>query len=310
MYHASLLKNEYLRMSTRLRSSLLGIILLASSVSCFATSTHAKQPITESSRGPVLERVKAEDKIPSNYFEIAFYKPSYILPYYYTGSPDNAAYQNTMPNQETLRHNEVKYQFSLKVPVWKKMFHSPSSLYLAYTQLSYWQLYARRAFFRETDYEPELFFANEFNWHLFKDAYVNFLNIGVCHQSNGDGNSLERSWNRIYAEAIMSTGNWMLSVKPWYVISENGKNQDIAKFLGYGRVLVAYKCNRHVLSLQSHNLIEGHARRATAEATWSFPLIPYVKGYVQVFSGYGQSLIEYNHRTNSAGVGIALSDWL
>ncbi|MFN7095894.1 MAG: phospholipase A, partial [Burkholderiales bacterium] len=26
--------------------------------------------------------------------------------------------------------------------------------------------------------------------------------------------------------------------------------------------------------------------------------------------GYGQSMIEYNHYTNSIGIGIALNDWI
>ena len=87
-------------------------------------------------------------------------------------------------------------------------------------------------------------------------------------------------------------------------------NPDIAKFLGYGRLLIAGKYKGNVLSLETHNILEGHARSITGLLTWSFPLTSYLKGYVQVFSGYGQSLIEYNHRTNSAGLGLALNDWV
>jgi len=39
-------------------------------------------------------------------------------------------------------------------------------------------------------------------------------------------------------------------------------------------------------------------------------LLTKVKGYVQVFSGYGQSLIDYNRYTNGVGIGFALSDWI
>jgi phospholipase A1 len=35
-----------------------------------------------------------------------------------------------------------------------------------------------------------------------------------------------------------------------------------------------------------------------------------MKGYVQFFNGYGQNLIEYNHRTAAIGIGFAFSDWL
>lgn len=259
--------------------------------------------------GPLDYREKQESKIP-NFFGVAFYKPTFILPYYYTGSPDNKVYYHNTPTNEQLRHSEVKYQFSLKVPAWQNIMHRPSTLYLAYTQLSYWQLYNRRAFIRENDYEPEVFLANQVNWHLYKNWNMNFLNAGFVHQSNGFGNTLERSWNRIYLEAITSVNNWVISIKPWYIISENKNNTNINKFLGYGRILVAYKLNQQVFSLQAHNIIEGGARYATAEATWSFPMTRFLKGYVQGFSGYGQSLIEYNHRTNSIGLGIALNDWV
>lgn len=268
------------------------------------------QPFIKHGKGPVAERTKKEEKVVPNSFAIAFYKPTYILPVYYTGSPYNSVYLNNTPNNESLKHNEMKYQFSVKVPVWKNIFDSYSSLYFAYTQLSYWQLYNKRAFFRETDYEPEVFLQNEVKWKLNKDWQINFLNVGATHQSNGYGNQLERSWNRAYLEAIASSGNWMISVKPWYVLSTYSTNKNIANYLGYGRLLVAYKFHQHVVSLQAYNVIESGGKRAGTELTWSFPLTSYIKGYVQAFSGYGQSLIEYDHRTNSIGLGVALSDWI
>ena len=176
--------------------------------------------------------------------------------------------------------------------------------------MSYWQLYARKAFFRESNYEPELFVADEVNWHLFRSFNLNFLNVGASHESNGYGNTLERSWNRLYVEAIASNENWVVSLKPWVIISANSNNTDIGKYLGYGRALFSYKFEKQIFSIQAYNIIESQARRPSIELAWSFPITPYVKGYVQVFSGYGQSLIEYNHRTNSAGFGVALSDWV
>jgi len=311
----------------------LGSLILAKSTFCFAqTADHNSYPksskqilksktsikknkkiLGQASNDPVKERERKEKQIPPNHFAISLYKPTYILPYYYTGSPANAIYENNTPNNESLKHSEVKYQLSFKVPAWKNILHRPTSLYFAYTQQSYWQVYNHKAFFRETDYEPEFFLATELNYRITKNWHLDFFNLGAVHQSNGFGNALERTWNRIYLEAILSTDNWMLSIKPWYILGNGSMHQDnpdIAQFLGYGRILIAHKYKGHVFSLVAHNFLEGHARSITGELTWSFPLTTYLKGYVQVFSGYGQSLLEYNHRTNSAGLGLALNDWV
>jgi phospholipase A1 len=262
---------------------------------------------------PVVARAEKENKIPPNFFTISLYKPNYVLPFYYTGSPYNAAYEGQTPNQESLKKQEFKYQFSLKVPAWKNIHNSCSSLYLAYTQLSYWQLYNKNAFFRETDYEPEIFLSNELNYKLIKDINLTFVNLGASHQSNGFGNNLERSWNRTYLEIIFSKNNLMLDLKPWIIINDSTMrhyNPDIGDYLGHGQITVAYKLRSNVFSIRSYNLVEHGFSRSSAEVSWSFYLTPYIKGYAQFFSGYGQSLIEYNHRTNSFGLGVALSDWI
>lgn len=301
------------------------ILMLASISICFAESTgnYTVNQVTyqnrstydsDSEEGPADERAKKENKIPPHFFAIVFYKPTYIIPAYYTGSPYNSIYKNSTPNNEGIKRWEMKYQLSFKVPVWKRILNRNTTLYLAYTQLSYWQAYNKTAFFRETDYEPELYLANEVNWpFMFRGWHVSFLNVGAVHQSNGYGNQLERSWNRLYIEIISSKGSWMVSIKPWIAFHDSSlelHNPDITDFLGYGQLLIVYKYFHQVFSLQAHNLIESGGRRATAEFTWSFPITPYLNGYVQIFSGYGQSLIEYNHRTNSAGIGIAFNNWV
>ncbi len=294
---------------------LLVFIFICGSQLSFAQSSDAASAPTVAMRAknPVIERAKKEEKIPPNYFAIAFYEPTYILPYYYTFSPPNSVYMGQAPDGERLKHNEFKYQLSFKVPVWQNILNHPISLYLAYSQMSYWQVYAPDAFFRETDYSPEVFLADEINFRLFKNWVVNFINIGAMHQSNGYGTSLERTWNRIYISAVISNDNWVITIKPWAIL-ENGtyrrQNPDLAQFMGYGQVVVAYKYGHQVFSVSARNVIESGGRRSGITLGWSFPLTQYIKGYVQAYSGYGQSLIEYNHRTNSLGVGIALSDWV
>jgi phospholipase A1/A2 len=177
----------------------------------------------------------------------------------------------------------------------------------AYTQLMYWQVYAKSQYFRETNYAPELF--------LSRRVFGNWIgNIGAVHQSNGRGGDMERSWNRVYAQAIFSHNNFALSIRPWLLIfksiSSERHNKDIDKYLGYGDITLAYKFGPTTLSLLLRNHLESGFKRGATELDYSFPISQHVRGYIQFFSGFGQSLIEYNHFTNGAGIGIALSDWI
>ncbi len=241
-------------------------------------------------------------------FALMLYRPTYILPVYYTGSPDAAVYNGNTPDNQKVKNLEFKAQLSFQVPVFKNLFGYDSlSLDAAYTQLSYWQFYASSQFFRETDYEPELFIQKK----LPDDQTIS---IGVDHESNGRGGELERSWNRAYLNYGITKDNWKLSVRPWMLIfqdeSSDLHNPDIAKYLGYGWIVGSYKFHNQTISLMLRNNMESGFKRGAEELDWSIPIHNHFNFFVQGFSGYGQSLIEYNHYTNSIGFGLSLNNWM
>jgi len=246
----------------------------------------------------------------NNPYVVALYEPTYLIPLVYTSSWNSADQMDT-PNSEKLNNIETKFQISLKAQIWKNFFNYKNSLNLAYTQTSFWQVYNNPTFFRESNYQPEIFFSNSIDKHLMSHIVFNFFNIGALHESNGRGGTYERSWDRMYVETIFSTENWLLSIRPWTVIDDKGleNNRNIANYLGYERVVMSYRFHHQTISLQVSNL-EHLGTRASTELTWSFPLIKQFRGYIQGFSGYGQSLIEYDHYSNNIGVGIALNDWI
>jgi len=242
----------------------------------------------------------------SNY--IALYEPNYILPFYYTGSPDYSVYPSSeIPGDQTLKKAEFKAQISVYLPLIKNLFYNKNvSVNVAYTQLVYWQLFTNSPWFRETNYEPSISLRGRIVRNLFGELVLD-------HQSNGRGGGYERSWNRIIGRLEFATPNFFMRASGWYLLLRNigaqRENPDIAYYLGYDQLILSYRFfQRVVMSVQASNFESGF-RRGSVMVTAFFPFTSKVGAFAQFFSGYGQSLIEYNHSTQSFGVGVALNDW-
>ena len=250
-------------------------------------------------------------------FTLMAHKPNYLLvgaynTYGYSGELYQLQFDD--PSLEG-KDTEAQFQLSIKFPLAVNLFNT-FDIYSAYTNRSFWQLYSKdiSAPFRETNHEPEAWVQFKPQWEFL--GFTNTANIfGIVHQSNGQGGVLSRSWNRIYANFAVERGNLALSFKPWHRISEDEEdddNPDITDYLGHYEVRAAYKWKEHVFSAMSRNNIESGFENGAVELGWSFPLwnYPYLKGYVQYFTGYGESLIDYDQYVNRIGIGIALTDWL
>ena len=168
--------------------------------------------------------------------------------------------------------------------------------------------------FRETNHEPEIWAQFRNDWTV--GGFMNTVNaVGLVHQSNGRSGVLSRSWNRAYATFVFERDDWAFAIKPWVWLRsdrEDSDNPDITDYLGHGELRLFYGHAGHVFSLMSRNNLESGFDRGAVELSWSFPVFgyPYLKGYLQYFYGYGESLIDYDRRVNRIGLGISLTDWL
>jgi len=266
----------------------------------------------------VDERLAADKSNVLKPFTLMAHKPNYVLLGTYNASgydPTLYRLQYNDPSIE-LKDQEIQFQISIKSPLAIGLFKDTTDLYFAYTNRSFWQFYSKdiSSPFRETNHEPEAWFQFTPEWEFM--GFRNPVNaFGIVHQSNGQGGVLSRSWHRLYAYFVIERGNLALSLKPWYRINEKDEdddNPDITDYLGHGELRAAYKLNRHTFSLMLRNNLESGFKRGAVEAGWSFPLwkYKYFKGYMQYFSGYGESMIDYNRYVNRIGIGILLSDFL
>jgi phospholipase A1 len=87
-------------------------------------------------------------------------------------------------------------------------------------------------------------------------------------------------------------------------------NPGIENYIGRGELILSQHLGEHVIALQGrHSLRSGDESRGSIKLSWSIPINGNLKGYLTAFSGYGESLIDYNHRQTMIGAGVSLVDW-
>jgi len=261
-------------------------------------------------RSAIDRRIELERRTHENRFSITPHRPTYVLPLTYNARPNTAPYE-AVPEPEP-NPEEVKFQFSFKILLERNLF-GHADLAFGYTQLSFWQAYNGdySSPFRETNHEPELMLNFATDYELF--GWRNrFVNLYINHQSNGRTDPLSRSWNRIILEAVLERDNTYVSIKPWWRIPEKAAeddNPDIDQYLGHFELRALREFSQYRLGLMLRNNFRA-GNRGALQLEWTFPLRGRLRGYAQLFTGYGESLIDYNHYSNRAGIGVMLINWL
>lgn len=185
-----------------------------------------------------------------------------------------------------------------------------------YTQRSLWDIGADSSPFYDTSYIPELgyvFHAAEpdqkrwFKWLGWQVAFQ--------HESNGRSGPDSRSLNVVFARPAFALGDldgWHLLVAPkvlTYVDKSTG-NHDIEDYRGYGELRFALGHNNGPAVAFTGRMGEGFDHGAfqidlTIPTTlFSGSLASFF--HLQYWNGYGESLRDYNVRSETTRLGISL----
>jgi phospholipase A1/A2 len=278
-----------------------------------------------------LEKASARDT-----FELRGYRPISI-------AVVGADSVNTLPSSPTngspaaataYSVSELKLNLSVRTKLASGLLQQDGqplsdSVWFAYSQQSYWQLFNGGISrpFRATDHEPEVLYVFGHNRPLPAGWTHRMSGAGVVHHSNGQSQPLSRSWNRVYlmaaADKITANGDRLsLQVKGWQRLPEklaNDDNPDISNYYGRAEIAGTWSFDQgagkdlrtHTLGLTVRHSLRSEARGSTR--------LEYLRSlgdansglrfHAQLFSGYGDSLIDYNRRRTVLSLGLSLVDW-
>ena len=244
-------------------------------------------------------------------FSLRAYRPNYIILSRYSTNPNRQPIglnmNRAIPEYKNYQNIEAKFQVSLKVKVLQGAFWNKGDLWLGFTQQSFWQVYNGKMSrpFRETNYEPELMFIYPLNLTAGKFR-IKMAGISVNHQSNGKEELLSRSWNRLILITAFEWGDFAITNKLWQRFTEKGDDDDnpsIEEYVGRTEFTIGYTRKKHIFSLVLRNNLNIKHNRGFAEFSWIYPIKGTLKMMLQASHGYGDSLIDYNHKQTIIGVG-------
>lgn len=254
-------------------------------------------------------------------FTVRPYRGFYIMPALY--STDRNVAPCSEGNEEggrscvtepfDLDDLEAAFQVSFKTKLAHDLFGAPIDVWGGYTQVSRWQVYNDNLSrpFRETNYQPELMMTARTNYS-FLGWELSVLGLSLNHQSNGRNDPLSRSWNRIIGLAAFQKDDWFVEFRPWYRLSEDkdeDDNPDITDYVGRAEAQVSWRPGKHYVALTGRHSMSLGNSHGSARLQWAFPIKGSLSGYAEVFSGYGDTLIDYNFNQTTYGIGIALTEW-
>jgi outer membrane phospholipase A len=205
-----------------------------------------------------------------------------------------------------LNDANARFQFSFKYRIFDpdslpvEWWHPFSGLNFAYTQTSLWDLGEDSAPFHDISYRPSLFWQGAASG---KGLMPDMLRGGYEHESNGKDGDDSRGIDMFFMQPVWEIGfpdgrSLIFGPKVYGYLNKSSQNRNIQRYQGYADWIFRY--GREDGLILATRFRVGTSGRGNAQFDLSYPFrrsfFARTGGflYLQVFKGYGESLLDYN----------------
>ncbi|CAB3798144.1 phospholipase A [Pararobbsia alpina] len=261
----------------------------------------AAQPAPSSPADASAGLASAPAPLPVEATRLSFYEPVYMA---------------VGPSGDTTAKFQLSFKYRLFQPKDPRSRSLLDNLYFGYTQLSIWDLSEESKPFKDTNFKPSLFYYLPDTG--VRASWFSQLGIqaGLEHESNGKDGTDSRSINTVFVRPTLTwnnvLGNRLVFSPKIYYYLEKSDNPDIAKYRGYADLLVQYG-DPDALELAATFRKGTSNGYGSVDAQLTYPMGKIFGAgfggylFLDVFSGYGETLIDYNSRTNAVRIGYSIS---
>ena len=269
-----------------------------------------------------------------NKFGLYPYQENFLAPFsfssinytrHFSAYSDSTIPAEWQPYIEYQNRLEAEFQLSFHKPLTYNLFGLNEFLHFGYTQKVWWKIYDKSAPFRETNYFPEIFMTLPTSDYINQKYNLRLLKFGYRHQSNGQEGYHSRSWDRLFFATLWQFDNLFFKLETWYRIPEEKKgedfyngtnpkdngddNPDILNYMGYGDIKLKYIYRENEFNLLLRNNLNFKENKGAVKFSYTSPLVTSKDTfwYLKIFSGYGESMIDYNQKITKVTVGFAYS---
>lgn len=254
-------------------------------------------------------------------FGLKPHKPNYLLPVGFS----SAEYDEYVVSDH-YKKIEAELQISLKWNFGNNFFGLDESYNLAYSHSALWQIYSSSSPFRETNYNPEFFVT----FPIEDNSIINAKSLifGLAHISNGQGNiedtviptavaedvsaqpylrNRSRSINYMYLDLGTQYKSLLVKARVWipYFGEDLSDNPDIVDYMGLTQLNLKYFFGKNLITASSRFNLK--TRKGSFMSAYSYPIYDGLFLYTKFFTGYGESLIDYDNYITKFSIGFSFS---